>query len=222
MTGMEVQYGALIPIVSGFFSNKRREERGRITDNIYHLFALIDSSTLLITGSAANEMRLYEVATGKCLKIWEFSTAVKRVQFSSEGTQVLVVTEERMGHRGTLQVFAINRDSETWTNQENTPTRTITFSGRKATVAAWAPFDEYIVTGHDDGKVALYYHDEKEPESGVDAELEEKSEMAHDSSAVTDLQMSSDRTYFVTSSKDKTAKVSMLFTEKRERERARE
>lgn len=162
---------------------------------------------MLVTGSAANEMRLYEVATGKCLKVWEFATAVKRVQFSFEGTQVLVITEERMGHRGTLQVYSINRNPETWTEQENTPTRTITFSGRKATVAAWAPFDQYIVTGHDDGKVALYYHDEKYPESGVDAELEEKSEKAHDGSAVTDLQMSSDRTYFVTSSKDKTAKV---------------
>jgi translation initiation factor 3 subunit I len=167
----------------------------------------IVTSTLLVTGSAANEMRLYEIATGKCLKIWEFPTAVKRVQFSSEGTQVLVITEERMGHRGTLQVFSINRNPETWSQQDNTPTRTITFSGRKATVAAWAPFDEYIVTGHEDGKVALYYHDEKEPESGVDAELEENSAKAHDGSAVTDLQMSSDRTYFVTSSKDKTAKV---------------
>lgn len=153
-------------------------------------------------------MRLYEVATGKCLKVWEFATAVKRVQFSSEGTQVLAITEERMGHRGTLQVYSINRNPETWTEQDNTPTRVITFSGKKATVAAWAPFDQYIVTGHEDGKVALYYHDEKYPESGVDAELEEKSQQVHDSSAVTDLQMSSDRTYFVTSSKDKTAKVS--------------
>lgn len=157
-------------------------------------------------------MRLYEVATGKCLKVWEFATAVKRVQFSSEGTQVLAVTEERMGHKGTLQVYSINRDPATWTEQENTPTRTITFSGRKATVAAWAPFDQYIVTGHEDGKVALYYHDEKYPESGVDAELEEKSADVHDKSAVTDLQMSSDRTYFVTSSKDKTAKVRLKLT----------
>jgi len=153
-------------------------------------------------------MRLYEVATGKCLKVWEFPTAVKRVQFSSEGTQVLVVTEARMGHKGTLQVFGINRNPETWNNQDNTATRTVTFTGSKATVAAWAPFDEYIVTGHEDGKVARYYHDEKYPESGVDAELEETSAQAHDASAVTDLQMSSDRTYFVTSSKDKTAKVS--------------
>ncbi|PWN32824.1 putative TIF34-translation initiation factor eIF3, p39 subunit [Meira miltonrushii] len=165
------------------------------------------SSTLLVTGSAANEMRLYEISTGKCLYIWEFPTAVKRVQFSSEGNQVLVITEERMGHRGSLQVFAINRDPESWTQQSKTPTRTITFSGRKATVAAWAPFDQYIITGHEGGKVALYYHDEKEPESGVDAELEEKSVDAHPGFNVTDLQTSVDKTYFVTSSKDKSAKL---------------
>lgn len=161
-----------------------------------------------MTGSAANEMRLYEVATGKCLFVWEFPTAVKRVQFSSDGTQCLAVTEQRMGHRGKLMVFHINRDPETWKEQSKEPSRTITFSGSKATVAAWAPFDQYLVTGHEDGKVGIYYHDPEEPESGMDAELEEHSEEAHPGAPVTDLQMSTDGTYFITSSKDKSSKVS--------------
>lgn len=151
-------------------------------------------------------MRLYEVATGKCLYVWEFPTAVKRVEFSSDGTQILAITEERMGYQGTLQVFPINRDPSTWTQQSKTPLRTITFSGKKAMVAAWAPFDQYIITGHEGGKVAKYFHDKEEPESGVDAELEEQSVHAH-AFNVTDLQMSNDKTYFVTSSKDKTSKL---------------
>jgi WD40 repeat protein len=167
-----------------------------------------DTSSLLITGSAANQMKLYEVASGKCIFTWEFDTAVKRVAFSEDGTQVLAITEQRMGFRGTLQVFRINRDPASWTTQSREPLRVITFSGPKATVAAWAPADQYIVTGHDNGKVALYYHDEKEPESGVDAELEENSVMAHPDHIVTDLQMSADKTYCITSSKDKTSKVS--------------
>ncbi|PWN99768.1 putative TIF34-translation initiation factor eIF3, p39 subunit [Tilletiopsis washingtonensis] len=165
------------------------------------------TSSLLITGSAANQMKLYEVASGKCIFTWEFDTAVKRVAFSEDGTQVLAITEQRMGFRGTLQVFRINRDPASWTTQSREPLRVITFSGPKATVAAWAPADQYIVTGHDNGKVALYYHDEKEPESGVDAELEENSVMAHPDHIVTDLQMSADKTYCITSSKDKTSKL---------------
>lgn len=152
-------------------------------------------------------MMLYEVSTGTRLFKWDFPTAVKRVQFNSDGTQILCITEQRMGHRGTLQVFRINRDPATWTQQSKEPTRTITFSGPRATVAAWAPFDQYIITGHDDGKVAMYYHDAEEPESGIDAELEENSTKAHPGEVVTDLQMSADRTYFITSSKDKSSKV---------------
>lgn len=151
-------------------------------------------------------MRLWEVATGKCLFTWEFTTAAKRVAFSEDCTQVLVVTEQRMGFRGSLRVFRINRDPATWTQQDPEPTRTITFSGPKAVVAAFAPCDQYIITGHEDGKVATYYHDDKEPESGIDAELEENSTKAH-TEVISDLQMSADRTYFVTSSRDKTSKL---------------
>ncbi|PWZ00390.1 putative TIF34-translation initiation factor eIF3, p39 subunit [Testicularia cyperi] len=168
----------------------------------------VDStSTLLVSGSADNQMRLWEVATGKCLFVWEFNTAAKRVAFSEDCTQILVVTEARMGHKGALRVFRINRDPASWTQQDLEPTRTITFSGPKAVVAAFAPCDEYIVTGHENGKVALYYHDEKEPESGIDAELEENSVDAHPGEMISDLQMSADRTYFVTSSRDKTSKL---------------
>ncbi len=152
-------------------------------------------------------MRLWEVATGKCLFTWEFTTAAKRVAFSEDCTQVLVVTEQRMGYRGALRVFRINRDPATWTQQDPEPTRTITFSGPKAVVAAFAPCDQYIITGHENGKVATYYHDEKEPESGIDAELEENSTDAHSGEMISDLQMSADRTYFVTSSRDKTSKL---------------
>lgn len=165
------------------------------------------TSTLLITGSADNTLKLWEISTGKCLYSWEFTTAVKRVAWSEDDSQILAVTEARMGYRGAVRVFTINRSPESWTEQSAEPFRTITFSGPKATVAAFAPLDQYIVTGHENGKVALYYHDAKEPESGIDAELEEKSTEAHPGEVITDLQMSQDRTYFVTSAKDKCAKV---------------
>ena len=55
-----------------------------------------------------------------------------------------------------------------------------------------------IITGHESGKVALF-----DAKSGEEVLNNERAHM----DVVTDLQLSSDRTYFITSSKDKTARV---------------
>ena len=71
--------------------------------------------------------------------------------------------------------------------------------GSKATVAAFAPLGLEIITGHESGKVALF-----DAEDGSEIETNEKAHLGQ----VTDLQLSPDGTYFVTASKDQTAKVS--------------
>lgn len=68
------------------------------------------TSTFLVTGSADNMMKLWDVKTGECLYTWEFPTAVKRVAWSEDDQRVLAVTEKRMGFPGGVSVFAINRD----------------------------------------------------------------------------------------------------------------
>jgi WD40 repeat protein len=70
--------------------------------------------------------------------------------------------------------------------------------GSKATVCAFAGTGpEMIVTGHESGKVALF--------EAAKGEEVDSNERAH-GETVTDLQMSPDRTYFITSSKDKSAR----------------
>ena len=86
--------------------------------------------------------------------MWEFPTAVKRVEFSEDGTLLLAVTEQRMGHLGTVVVFPITVDLEA--EQVDAPTFTITFRESKATVAAWSYLNKYIITGHEDGRVSQY------------------------------------------------------------------
>ena len=39
----------------------------------------IAQSRYMVSGAADNTMKLWDVSTGKCLKTWEFLTAVKRV-----------------------------------------------------------------------------------------------------------------------------------------------
>jgi translation initiation factor 3 subunit I len=67
----------------------------------------------MVSGSADNEMRLWSVSTGKCLFVWEFPTAVKRVAFDADGVRVVCITEQRMGHRGAIRVFDIDRTDGT-------------------------------------------------------------------------------------------------------------
>ncbi|KAI9791060.1 MAG: translation initiation factor eIF3 subunit [Candelina submexicana] len=148
------------------------------------------TTTLLATGAADNTIKLWDVKTGKCLKTWDFPTAVKRVEFSEDGTQLLGVTEKRMGHLGTIVVFDIKVDVEA--EQASERNMTITCEDSKATVAGWSYLSKYIISGHEDGSTGemlntIYPHD-------VDLQ-------------VTDLQWAPDRTYFITASKDKTAKI---------------
>ncbi|POS87437.1 putative eukaryotic translation initiation factor 3 subunit I, partial [Erysiphe pulchra] len=153
------------------------------------------TSTIIASGAADNTVRLWDVKTGKCLKVWDFNTAVKRVEFNEDGTQLLAVTEQRMGFLGTIVVLDIVLDVEA--KQSDEKVLTITCAESKSTVAGWSYLSKYIVAGHEDGSVSQY-----------DAKTGEQilNELVHEA-IITDLQWSSDRTYFITASKDKTAKL---------------
>ncbi len=73
--------------------------------------------------------------------------------------------------------------------------------GSKATVCAFTLVPDIIITGHESGKVALF--------NVKTGEEIENNERAH-GEVVTDLQLSKDRTYCITSSKDKSARVGSL------------
>jgi translation initiation factor 3 subunit I len=112
------------------------------------------STTLLATGAADNTIRLWDVKTGKCLKTWDFPTAIKRVEFSEDGTQLVAVTEQRMGYLGTIVVLDIIVDTDA--EQADEPRLKITCEESKATVAGWSYLSKYIIAGHDDGSISQY------------------------------------------------------------------
>ncbi|KAG5653759.1 translation initiation factor eIF3 subunit [Sphagnurus paluster] len=177
----------------------------------------VDSeSRFMVSGAADNTLRLWDVETGKCLFIWEFPTAVKRVAFKEDDSQVVCITEQRMGFQCAIRVFNINRDGD-GTNrapdlfffvaiylltrprtESREPLYMFNPIGSKATVCAFTPTPNVIITGHESGKVALF-----NVKSGDEVNNNER---AH-SDVVTDLQMSKDGTYCVTSSKDKAARI---------------
>lgn len=86
--------------------------------------------------------------------MWDFNTAVKRVEFSEDGKRLLVVTEQRMGFLGTIVVFDIIVDVDA--EQTSERSLTITSDESKATVAGWSFLSKYIIAGHEDGSVSQY------------------------------------------------------------------
>ncbi|KIK44306.1 hypothetical protein CY34DRAFT_106042 [Suillus luteus UH-Slu-Lm8-n1] len=70
--------------------------------------------------------------------------------------------------------------------------------GSKATVCAFTYTPNLIITGHESGKIALF-----DVVTGTEVLNNERAHM----DVVTDLQLSTDRSYFVASSKNKTARV---------------
>ncbi|KAI8576919.1 hypothetical protein K450DRAFT_254234 [Umbelopsis ramanniana AG] len=154
------------------------------------------TSTMAITGSADNTAMLWNVQTGKCLKTWEFKTAVKRVEFNEDDDMALCVTEERMGYPGTVTVISINPDLEA--AQSDEPVATIVNDGGpKAVVAGWTYLNKFIICGHVDGSITQW-----------DWKANEKlNTIKPHSESLTDIQFSTDRSYFITSSKDKSAKI---------------
>ena len=116
------------------------------------------NTVLLANGSADNTERLWNVKTGECVKVWDFPTAVKRVEFSPDGTKLLAVTEKRMGFLGTIAVLDINYgDGQgNFEPQAEEPSLRITCTESKATVAGWGYMAKHIIAGHEDGSVSQY------------------------------------------------------------------
>ncbi|KAF2458723.1 eukaryotic translation initiation factor-like protein 3 subunit [Lineolata rhizophorae] len=155
------------------------------------------TTTFLATGGADNTMRLWNVQTGKLLKTWEFGSSIKRVEFSSDGSKLLGVTEKRTGHLSTIVVYDIVQDVDA--EQTDEQSLRIVCDESKATVAGFSYGAKWIIAGHEDGSVSQY--DVKGGEL-LDNVMVHEPDMP-----ITDMQWAPDRTYFITASKDKTAKL---------------
>lgn len=166
----------------------------------------VDPEThLCATGGGDLLIKLWKVENGKCVFTWETPSPCRRVAFSPDGSKLLALCDQVMGHCGSVSVYPINSDDASIALQQEEPLITINTptGGSKATVAGWSSEGKYIITGHEDGHLSKY--DAKTGEL-VDSYQAHGVHNEEKVVAVTDIQFCpEDRLYFITSSKDKTA-----------------
>ncbi|CAI8038839.1 Eukaryotic translation initiation factor 3 subunit I [Geodia barretti] len=148
-----------------------------------------DTSRVL-TGSADNSTRLWDCETGTTLSEFETGSAVRSCMFSYSSNLFVYTTDATMGSVCEIYLYDV-RDLEA-------PVRVIPIEGSRISAAVWGPFDEFLITGHENGAICRY--DVTRSGHCLQSVKEHKA-------LISDLQPSSDQIMIVTASKDNTAKL---------------
>jgi len=146
-------------------------------------------SRILASGSADATVKLWDVQTGACRATLPADTGVRSVAWSMGDQMLAVVTDSVMGFPSTVLTFDVRSGEVTG--------KIVPTDMKKLTIARWTDCNDALLTAHDDGHLALW-----DPSSG-----ELVSSIKGHAESVRDLQFSRDRTYFITASRDATAKL---------------
>jgi translation initiation factor 3 subunit I len=112
------------------------------------------TTTFLATGAADSTMRLWDIKTGKLLKTWDFTSSIRRVEFSPDGRFLLGVTEKRQNIHSRIVVYEIEPDVTVEQSSEHV-VEIVCYDSR-ATVAGFSALGKYIISGHEDGTVVQW------------------------------------------------------------------
>merc|ERR1712110_248268 len=146
-----------------------------------------------LSGAADNTIRLWDVCTGKMIDRIDTRSAVRTCAFSFSGNMVAYSTDRAMGQQCVINVV----DVRTFNQEKTIMCLPIPAKGPKVTSLIWNGLDDLIVTGHDNGDIVQW-----------DVKTHQKVKISSEhQKAISDLQLSSDRTMFISASKDTTAKL---------------
>lgn len=157
---------------------------------VWSLDVSSDSRTLA-TGSADNSMRLWDVTSGRSSACLDTDTGVRSVAWAQGGQLLACLTDNTMGHPATILIYDVRAGAVA---RKILPDPSL---GKKPTVVKWTDCNEALLTSHDDGRVALW-----DPMTGALL-----ANAAPHTETIRDVQFSRDRTYFITASKDTTARL---------------
>jgi len=154
------------------------------------------NTTKVLTGSADNTCKLWDCETGTCLSTLETKTAVRSCGFSYSANYVMLTTDKTMGFPCDVMVFDV-RDGNQMFKGEPMTKITIPQDQTKITSAVWSNLDECILAGHENGSCTKF--DMKAGDILNSNKVHNKQ--------INDIQLSTDGNWFITASKDHTAKL---------------
>jgi translation initiation factor 3 subunit I len=160
--------------------------------------ARADDSKLLLTASADQSVRLWDVETGRELFKWPHRGPVKSVAWA-EGEREFVACHDPFGSTvpASINVFAFADEKD---KQGDTPRLVITDEEaprRKITRVAWLPLNASILAAYEDGSMRTF-----DPATGA-----LQGRWQEHSGAITCLAFNAEKTLLVTASSDRTAKL---------------
>lgn len=107
----------------------------------------------LLTGSADNSFKLWDVETGACNTTIATNSPVRTCNYSYDASQFFISTEKAMGYKCEIHIYDVAR-----VKQEGAAAKPKLIvkvdedhSLVKVTSALWGPLDTTIVSGHQDG-----------------------------------------------------------------------
>lgn len=106
-----------------------------------------EDSTNVLTGSADNSVKLWDCETGRELSNIHTDSAVRTCGFSSPRKLLYYTIDEQMKAKCSIflhDVASFDLISIVLVEQA------------KVTAAGWGPFDNYLITGHENGAVCQY------------------------------------------------------------------
>lgn len=151
------------------------------------------TTTFVVSSTSGMKVFIWTVKDGREVFSMETKSTPRFVELSPNVQQLLVVTEEQMGQ--TSSIFIFDLDMSDVENPKVVENKIILRKTSPFVKASWTYDGKHIIAIHRDGSVSKI-----NAESG---EVEKEVKIHED--ACVDLQMSKDRTYFVTASRDKTA-----------------
>lgn len=152
-------------------------------------------TSLLLSGSADNSMKLWDVTSGECITTIETKSAVRSCAWSYSGKSFFYSTDKAMGQLSELRVFSLADVNKPNGGATATPYLVIPSHESKVTAAIWGPLDETIITGHDNGDICKW-----DAKTG-----EQRGKSRVHRAKIEDIQMYPDQSIFMTASRDQHA-----------------
>ncbi|KAL2231790.1 UNVERIFIED_CONTAM: Eukaryotic translation initiation factor 3 subunit I [Sesamum indicum] len=154
-------------------------------------------STRLITGSADQTAKLWDVKTGTPLYTFNFDSPARSVDFAVGDRLAVITTDPFMGLPSAIHIKRIARDPEDQTGES-----VLILKGPQGRInrAVWGPLNRTIISAGEDSVIRIW-------DSETGKLLKESDKEDGHKKPITSLSKSTDGSHFLTGSLDKSAKL---------------